>query len=149
VKKEAAKKESLPKSVKPEESAPAPEAAKPGKDGSSAPTPGETKNENLRETADTEKAGKGPVQPVGTEQAMAVKPAPTYSVQVGYFKEVKNASTLVESLKQKGYDAFLYGGEVEKGKRVLIGRFSGRKQALEESRRLLKNEGLKTVVYRY
>lgn len=149
VKKDAAKKESLPKPVKPEESAPAPEAGKPGKDGSAAPTPGEAKNENPPETADTQKAGKEPTQPVGTEQAKAVKPASTYSVQVGYFKEGKNASILVEGLKQKGYDAFLYEGDGEKGKRVLIGKFSGRKQALEESRLILKNEGLKTIVYRY
>jgi len=149
VKKEAAKKEGIPKRVKPEESASAPEAGKPGKNGSAAPTPGETKNENTHETADTQKAAKLPGQPIGTEQAKAVKPASTYSVQVGYFKEGRNASTLVEGLKQKGYDAFLYEGAGEKGKRVLIGRFSGREQALEESRLILKDEGLKTVVYRY
>lgn len=169
-KKEVVKRDSLPKTAKPGESAPVPEAVKPEKSGSPAPTQAGTKNENSPAAPDTQKTVKEPVQTAAAERAQALKPlqkeepahpkadepkaqkattASTYSVQVGYFKEGKNAARLVETLKQKGYDAFLLEGNGETGKRVLIGKFSDRKKAQVESLQIQKNEGLKSMVYRY
>jgi two-component system cell cycle response regulator DivK len=152
-------KDNLPQAVKPDRTMSVPEAANHERSESPGSTPAEKKEENPQ-TAAGEKAGtvqtampekkeaKTPAREKRNPQAMQAKTSLTYSVQVGYFKEGKHASRLVESLKKKGYDAYLYTGDDE-GKRVLIGKFGNRQRAREESRRILKDEGLKSVVYLY
>ena len=72
-----------------------------------------------------------------------------YALQIGAFAEEKNALSLAEKLKQKGYTASIR----KYGKRplhlVLIGRFDTRKKASEESRLLLQKDSIKSVIYRY
>jgi two-component system cell cycle response regulator DivK len=152
-------KDNLPKAAKPDQTASVPEVGRNEESESSEAVPAETKEENLP-AADAQKAGtaqsaiperkaaKTPVTGKRKPQAKQEKTSLTYSVQVGYFKEGKHASRLLESMKKKGYDAYLYTGSDE-GKRVLIGKFRDRKQAREQSRRILKDEGLKSVVYQY
>lgn len=55
-----------------------------------------------------------------------------YSVQVGSFRENKNAVNLVNRLKVKGYDAYLEEASGKRGERtyrVKVGRFADRKDA--------------------
>ncbi|MBI5666261.1 MAG: SPOR domain-containing protein [Nitrospirae bacterium] len=72
-----------------------------------------------------------------------------YALQIGAFAEEENALSLIEKLKQKGYEASIR----KEGKRplhlVLIGRFDTSKEASEGSRLLLQKDGIKSVVYRY
>jgi DedD protein len=70
-----------------------------------------------------------------------------FSVQAGAFSSEKNAASLVEKLKKKGYDAF---AEKDSGRpiyRVLVGRFVDRRKASEQAR-LLEKEGIKSIIYR-
>jgi two-component system cell cycle response regulator DivK len=152
-------KDNLPNAVKSDQAVSVPESGKNEESASSASVPAETKEEN-QPPAGGQKAGavqtavpdrtvaKTAVKERRKPQTRQEKTSLTYSVQVGYFKEGKHASRLLESLKKKGYDAYLYAGS-DAGKRVLIGKFRDRKQAREQSRRILKDEGLKSVVYQY
>lgn len=73
-----------------------------------------------------------------------------YSVQVGAFSNENNARSLVDTLKSKGYDAFINTDVIGGGKtihRVLIGKFSDGKKALEHSRTVQQKEGIKSFVF--
>ncbi|MEW6600083.1 MAG: L,D-transpeptidase family protein [Nitrospirota bacterium] len=72
-----------------------------------------------------------------------------YALQIGAFAREENALSLVEELKQKGYEASV----LKKGRkalyRVLIGSFDTSKKALEESRLILQKSGIISIVYKY
>ncbi len=78
---------------------------------------------------------------------------PKVSVQVGVFVDEKNASALVDRLKKKGFDAYIFRDESVKslkaGKaahRVLVGRFEDRRRAAVQATALEK-EGFKSIVF--
>lgn len=103
------------------------------------------------------------VQPPATvPKPRSSRPAPTikketsakkgsYSVQAGAFGNEKNAVTLVNRLKNKGYDAFMQKHMTADKKtiyRVFAGTFNENKKALELSRTILEKEGIKSFVHR-
>jgi DNA-binding response OmpR family regulator len=73
----------------------------------------------------------------------------TYSVQVGAFRDQKNAAALIEKLRKKGYDAFILDEPGRTPHRVLIGKFGSRGEAAVQAKIVFKKEGLKSVVFRY
>jgi twitching motility two-component system response regulator PilH len=73
----------------------------------------------------------------------------TYSVQLGVFRNEKNAAALIEKLKKKGYDAFILNEPGRALQRVLIGKFSSRGEAAVQAKRVLEREGLKSIIFRY
>ena len=68
-----------------------------------------------------------------------------FSVQVGAFGSEKNAVSLVETMKGKGFDAFIDKDPAKPLYRVLIGRFGDPTQASRQAK-ILRDEGLKAVV---
>lgn len=66
-----------------------------------------------------------------------------YSIQLGSFRELNNASSMVNDLKRLGHNAF-YRYETVKGKgklyRVYIERYRSRKEAVKEAKTLKKLE---------
>ncbi|RJR19926.1 MAG: peptidase [Nitrospiraceae bacterium] len=72
-----------------------------------------------------------------------------YALQIGVYAEEKNALSLAEKLKQKGYEASILKNGKKPLHRVLIGRFDTKKKALDESRLILQKEGIKSIIYRY
>lgn len=85
------------------------------------------------------------------EKAAEVQKKATFSVQIGFFGNLKNAETLAEKMKQKGYKVFVKNEETAGGKmsyRVLVGKFSSRNEALEQSEIILNKEGVKTILYK-
>ena len=89
-----------------------------------------------------------PAPPAVAADQKSEKLRTVYSVQVGAFKSEKNAETLANQLKEKGYDAFTKpaqrGGETVH--RVLIGRFDDRKEAGKLAVAVRDAESLKVVV---
>jgi len=74
-----------------------------------------------------------------------------FSVQIGFFENLKNAEALAGKMKQKGYKVFIKNEEKVSGKmsyRVLIGKFSSRNGALELSEVILHKEGIKPILYK-
>lgn len=71
-----------------------------------------------------------------------------YSVQIGAFKEEKNAETLVKQYTEKGYDAFVQSVPKDKEMlhRVLIGRFDNKKEARTTAAEIMKKENIKVIV---
>lgn len=74
-----------------------------------------------------------------------------YSVQVGVFESEKNAGSFADKFKQKGYDVFIKKESSEKKTlyRVLIGKYSENKKAVEQSKVILQKEGSKSIVYHH
>jgi CheY-like chemotaxis protein len=70
-----------------------------------------------------------------------------FSVQVGAFGSEKNALSLAEELKKKGYDSFVENDGGRPLSRVMVGRFPDAKKASELAKEL-REEGLKTIVRR-
>jgi DNA-binding response OmpR family regulator len=73
----------------------------------------------------------------------------TYSVQVGAFRDQKNAAALIEKLRKKGYDAFILNEPGRAMHRVLIGKFGSRGEAAVQARLVFEREGLKSIIFRY
>jgi twitching motility two-component system response regulator PilH len=73
----------------------------------------------------------------------------TYSVQVGAFRDQKNAAALIEKLRKKGYDAFILNEPGRAMHRVLIGKFGSRGEAAAQAKIVFEREGLKSIVFRY
>jgi len=74
-----------------------------------------------------------------------------FSVQIGFFGNLKNAESLAEKMKQKGYAVFLKKEEKGTGKmsyRVMVGKFSSRKEAAEQATDILRKEGMKAIPYK-
>ncbi|MDH4232256.1 MAG: SPOR domain-containing protein [Nitrospirota bacterium] len=75
-----------------------------------------------------------------------------YSVQVGFFRNEKNAASLSEKLKEKGYDAFVQR-YVNKNKkiffRVMVGRFHDKTGAVEQAEIIQRREGMKSIIYQH
>ncbi len=156
VKKEVVKKVVPPTPEKPKEPPTVAEPAKPVQPQSAAPVTAETAQPSPPVAAGKRGKVTGPAQTARKavetppkEEVRARQPetksAPMFSVQVGFFKEGKNASRLVEKLKGKGYDAYVL--EETGATRVLIGKFSDRRKASEEARLISRKEGLKSIVY--
>jgi hypothetical protein len=72
----------------------------------------------------------------------------TYAVQVGAFRNQKNAAALVEKLKKRGYDAFIWDETGQALHRVLVGRFGSRQKAAVQAKVVLQKEGMKSIIFR-
>jgi cell division septation protein DedD len=73
----------------------------------------------------------------------------TYTVQAGAFKSSHEAGILKDKLAKKGYTAYIIQSESKKHERlykVMIGKFTTRKQAEVLSLKIKKSEGLQTFV---
>ena len=100
----------------------------------------------------------GPEQAVPEKAPVAEKPpAPgtrekvLYSVQLGFFGNERNATSLSEKLKKKGYDAFALKHVSEDNKiffRVLSGRFYDKTEAMEYAEIFLRRENMKAIIFR-
>jgi twitching motility two-component system response regulator PilG len=73
----------------------------------------------------------------------------TCSIQVGAFRNQENAAALIEKLKKKGYDAFILNEPGRAMRRVLIGKFGSREEAVAQARLIFEREGLKSIILRY
>lgn len=71
-----------------------------------------------------------------------------YSVQIGAFKNEKNAEVLAKQYKEKGYDAFVQTTpkDEEMLHRVLIGKFQDRKEAGKLAEDIRNKENVKAIV---
>jgi len=71
-----------------------------------------------------------------------------YSVQIGAFKNEKNAEVLVKQVREKGYDAFVQTTPKDKEMlhRVLIGKFEDRKEAGKLAEDIRNKENVKAIV---
>jgi cell division septation protein DedD len=75
-----------------------------------------------------------------------------YSVQLSVFTNNKNALSLSERLRKKGYDVFIkteYRDNQTARYRVLVGRFSDKVEALKTSDAILKKEKLKSIIFKH
>lgn len=72
----------------------------------------------------------------------------TYSVQVGSFKEWKNAERLNDELKRQGFDVNIFTTAVDDSRfyRVRVGQYSNRSDA-EDMARTLLNKGYDVKIY--
>jgi twitching motility two-component system response regulator PilH len=70
-----------------------------------------------------------------------------FSVQVGAFGSEKNAASLAEKLRKRGYDSFVEKDDGRPIYRVLVGRFENAKKASVKAK-ALREDGLKTIVHR-
>jgi cell division septation protein DedD len=74
-----------------------------------------------------------------------------FFVQIGFFVNPKNAESLAEKMKQKGYEAFVKEEKTAAGKmsfRVMAGKFGSRKEALEKSEVIFRKEGIRPLLYK-
>jgi DNA-binding response OmpR family regulator len=71
-----------------------------------------------------------------------------YSIQIGAFKNEKNAGVLAKQFKEKGYDAFVETVPKDKETlyRVLIGKFENRKEAGRLAGEIVDKEKVKAIV---
>ncbi len=76
------------------------------------------------------------------------KTEPYYSIQVASFLKEKDAKSLVEDLRKKGYDAYYEKKEVGNKVyyRVKCGRFEDKKVAQKFLASFIKKEGIKAIV---
>lgn len=88
--------------------------------------------------------------PAAAERAQQISENPRgYALQIGVFAEKKNALSLMEKLKLKGYETSVRKDENGPLHRVLLGRFDTTKKTLEEAGLILKKDGIESVIYRY
>ncbi len=84
------------------------------------------------------------------EKAPQPTAKPFYSVQLGAFKEERQAQALTKKLQEKGYDAFTRPG-VTKDKspiyRVLVNKYEDRKAAQKMAGEIQTKEQVKTTLY--
>lgn len=93
---------------------------------------------------------------VKTPSGIAVKASAstgkeTFSVQIGFFGNLKNAESLAAKMKQRGYQVVIRpeGKEGEKiSYRAIVGKFSSRKEAQEQADVIFRKEGMKTILYK-
>jgi DNA-binding response OmpR family regulator/cell division septation protein DedD len=89
-----------------------------------------------------------------TKKAAKEQASSRFALQAGYFESEKNAVSLVEKLKGKGYEAYIVKSEVSgKGPaktfhRVLIGKFDTGKKAAAYAREIKQKDDLSVVVHR-
>ncbi len=90
-------------------------------------------------------------QPSESANTMAKKTDETelYSIQAGFFRSLHNATELSRDLKERGYDTTVLRDSEKDGYRVLIGKFSSLKDALQMKELLKSKEGLDTLIYYY
>lgn len=110
--------------------------------------------------AGTAPAGQTPQpasKPVQAPEPAAAKPAQTaeqgktgFSAQIGAFKEAGHADALAQKYKAKGYDAFVKKSmSKDKGAihRVLVGKYSDRKECQKMAETLRAKEKIQAVIY--
>ncbi|RPI37495.1 MAG: hypothetical protein EHM54_03050, partial [Nitrospiraceae bacterium] len=103
-----------------------------------APPPGNPVPQKASVPKEQQEAPKAPPVPAKNENGI-------YSVQVGFFRNEKNAISLSDKLKKKGYDAFVLRHMSEGNKiffRILIGRFHQESEAVKQARIILRKEGM-------
>lgn len=144
--------------TRPAQPAPKPEA--PAEQPTPSPTPAQPQSEK---TSPSPTAGQQP-QPVAqakpSPDAAAAKPAGApaateqgkigFSVQLGAFKESVHAEALAKKFKAKGYDAFVKkAASKDKGPvfKVLVGKYSDRKQGQKMAETLRAKEKVQAVIY--
>lgn len=98
-----------------------------------------------------------PVEPFPPPQPEAkkpeVKPAgrAEYHLQIGAFKDKKNAETLTKRYADKGYDVFIRES-IPQGKemfyRVLIGNFENMREATRSAEKIASKEDIKVIIFR-
>ena len=74
-----------------------------------------------------------------------------YSAQLGVFRSEKNAETLTNKYKEKGYEAFVYKTEAKDAGplyRVLIGKFMDKKEALQMVKSISAKESAQAILFR-
>jgi|GEM_PF-2011836 len=87
-------------------------------------------------------------QTVGATHASPMQAVAHYSIQVGAFSVKRNADSLANRLRKKGYSVDIVRPSSGKSRlyRVRVGKFKTRAAALEAAQRLRKNEKLDTAV---
>ncbi|HXX53451.1 MAG TPA: SPOR domain-containing protein [Thermodesulfovibrionales bacterium] len=93
------------------------------------------------------------LEPKSTAAKSATKPLAKgmYSVQMGAFKSEKNADALAAKYKEKGYEAFVFRTgtkDTELLYRVLIGKVSEKKEALQMVKSIASKEGVPAILFR-
>ena len=81
------------------------------------------------------------------KQSAPVKPL-LYTIQVGAYKTEASAKKLEQSLKRKGYDAFVTRN-AKKIYRVQVDRFGSKEDAFKLAQRIQTKEKLKNFVTRF
>jgi DNA-binding response OmpR family regulator/cell division protein FtsN len=115
------------------------------------PAPGK---EPLQGAAQDSPRGPAAVPSPSPESALTVRTEPgpagrtTYSVQIGAFKDERNAEVLAKQYKEKGYEAFVQSipKDREMLHRVLIGKFENRKEAWKLAGDIGDRENIKAIV---
>jgi len=95
-----------------------------------------------------------PAAPPSPSPVRAAKPEPgpskrpVYSVQVGAFRDEKNAEAVLKQFRDKGYDVFVQSIPKDKEMlhRILIGKFENRKEAWKMAAEISSKEKVKAVV---
>lgn len=101
--------------------------------------------------SNTEVKSKGPATPAENSKAGNQKGKAVYSVQVGVFKNKKNASALTKRYDKKGYEAFMHktpAGEKIFLYRVLIGKFASKREAADWAKKISAEEHIKTTIFK-
>ncbi len=85
-----------------------------------------------------------------SEKAPQARPKPFYSVQLGAFREERQAQALAKKFKEKGYDAFIQPGVTKDNSpiyRVLVNKYEDRKAAQKMAGEIQTKEQVKTILY--
>lgn len=85
----------------------------------------------------------------GKVQGKSGNPNKIYTVQVGAYKEIDVAETVMNKLKKRGYSAYILAKEIPKeGKvyKVRIGEFPSRDRAEEQAKRIKSKEKMEAFV---
>ena len=116
----------------------------------------EQSSPHVNKAADASASAPPVTQPAQTPSPPAVvSPKPLgksfYAVQLGIFRNEGNAQTLANSLREKGYDAFVHPNVAKDGSsfyRVLVSSQEDRKAAEKLAEEIRSKEKIETTVYR-
>ncbi|RPI34535.1 MAG: response regulator, partial [Nitrospiraceae bacterium] len=121
------------------------------KEAESSPASGNVPTDSAVETKKGRAAVPKHSPAVKVPKASAVQKKGTFSVQVGFFGNLKNAEVFAVKMKQRGYKVFIMNERKaagEKSYRVLVGKFRNRNDALKLSKAILRKERIETVLYK-
>jgi DNA-binding response OmpR family regulator len=104
--------------------------------------PAATRDVTVSPSVPPKEAGEAAEETAGAQKEI-------YSVQVGAFRNQKNAAALIEKLRKKGYDAFILSEPERAVHKVLIGEFGSRKEAAVLAKLVFEREGLKSIIFRH
>ncbi len=120
-----------------------------------AKTKAEARPEAAARAADSKDTKKTAKEKKKEAKAAKAKAAGKFAVQAGYFESEKNAQSLVATLKEKGYEAYVLknevagtGSETRTFHRVLIGTFDTGRKAAAYARELKQKDNLSVVIFR-